>query len=229
MRERDQYPRQLLDASAATFRRFSVALLVAVGCATWAGSASAGIYRGGFDPVAPALEGFVDISLPNSCLSSATGFDFLSAGTGVGDCGQVDVLDATVNSPSAITFGLTSNVVTGLWWHSGTLEAITTSSLINPSTLVGPSTTPTGYFLSFGATLSGDVLTTSVKLYQQVCSCSYDYWDEEGDGGPVCALQQVGDPANQLGFVRVPEPGSLALVLGALAIGGLVLRRRAAI
>ena len=42
-----------------------------------------------------------------------------------------------------------------------------------------------------------------------------------------CTFSQIGDPATQDPFVPVPEPGSLALVLGAVTAGLLARRRMA--
>ena len=215
--EQNEHAGSTADAMSVPLGKLLATLLCAIGCAIWAGSATASIYRGGFDPT--DLMGYVDISVPTGCVNTDPGFNVLSAGTGVGECGPVDVLDATITSPSSITFGGSTNVVTQLVWQNGILDAISTD-------IFGPSSSPTGYFLQFGSSLSLDnVLTTSVTLF--TLSCSTDGEDDE-DG--VCGYNTAATAAKgQLGFVRVPEPGSLALVLAALAIGGLVLRRRAAV
>jgi hypothetical protein len=50
--------------------------------------------------------------------------------------------------------------------------------------------------------------------------------DIESLGG--CEVETTSDPATNLTFTRVPEPGTLALLLGALGGGWLARRRRKA-
>lgn len=191
------------------------------------------IYRGGFDPL--LLSGTISIDLVDvGCVNNSPGFNEVIPGITLG-CSQVDVVDATAkifntvtSTTTTYTFGAQPGVITGLWWNSGVLDAITTTGSL-PADLVGPSTSPTGYFLQFNASLVSDTLTSSVVLFQQTCTGDTD--EDEGDGSDDdrdgCTLTAVGDPAlNEGPFVRVPEPGSLALVLGALGAGWLGLRRR---
>lgn len=225
----------------------SIAALVALGCTTVATTAGArSIYRGAFDPV--DISGTVDVGIPDNCLGTGSGWNFVDAMTcGGGD--TVDVDDATVNivytppdsGPSPIQFsgpapsysGGYSGAVAGLYWNGTDLVAITTA-------MFGSSSSPTEYFLQFGAIPDYDgndlvgVTETSVDLYHYVCTSppaglrtnAVTTYDADNDCN--CTYDEIAPeiPTRQLSFARVPEPGTLMLVFGALGAGWIGLRRR---
>lgn len=234
-------------SASGRLRAISIAALIALGCTAMAPTAGArSIYRGAFDPL--DISGTVDIDVPDSCLGTGSGWNFVDATTcGGGD--TVDVVDALVNivytppdtGPSSIQFngpppggtGGYTGVVTGLYWENDVLQAITTS-------MFGSSSSPTGYFLQFGAIphYTGNQLdgvpTTSVDLLQYVCvhtDLVVVNSPSTNDGGTSnCSYKEIDPevPTRQISYTRVPEPGSVALVLGALGAGWLGLRRRRA-
>lgn len=197
-----------------------VAALASVGL-FGAGVADAGsIYRGNFDPL--EYWGTVEVDLPNTCVGT-TGW--IAAGTAIGECGQVDILSLVVNNPpppptstDSLTFAppTLTNAVTGLWWNAGVLSGIDTP-LLGPA---GPSggpffTNPYGYVIAFDSGhFNNDISRTpTVELY----SCDVETCD---------GITPVGDTAaTQRSFIRVPEPGSVALILAAAAAGWLGRRR----
>lgn len=80
-------------------------------------------------------------------------------------------------------------------------------------------TTPFGYVIAFDSGhFNNDInRTPTVDLY----SCDVETCD---------GIAPVGDTlATQRAFIRVPEPGSVALILAAAAVGWLGRRRRRAI
>ena len=193
----------------------SIAGLVLVVAGLWSGSqaAQAIVFKGGYDPV-NGLVGDVFVDVPLNCILSVTAFE--PTGVTPPDCGNVTFLSATVTGPTPpapITFGAFGNsVVTGLNWVNGSLAAIDTM-------LIGPSTSPTGYFLQFTSNDSPSDLTTSVSLFRpSIC---------ERDDSQSCTGLVTTALNGQIGFapVTVPEPGSLALLASAMCGGWLVRRR----
>ena len=76
------------------------------------------------------------------------------------------------------------------------------------------------WYLAWDSGLSGEggELNNQVILFRQRCF-------EGTDCGPI---EQFGDPATHVEFFKIPEPGSLALLIGALGAGWIVRRRRTA-
>lgn len=179
--------------------------------------ADAAYWQGDFDP--PFLyQGFAIFDVPLSCYRTTV--DYVVAGTGLGQCGAVDFVTATVTSdPSqpydTITWSLAvANAVQGILWDptGATILGIDMWPPVGPSSL--PSTGAyfgsNTYFLSFysGALLPPPPPPPGVNLYIEVCN----------------GCQQ--GTASIIGFRQVPEPGALALLAVALIAAAFVGQRR---
>lgn len=198
--------------------RISICAAAAAACFYVAGSAQAGlVYQGDFDP--PLYGGTVFVDVDPLCV---LGTGWISA-----SCGTIDILSLVVNNhPSQPVDQLTfapptiSNAVTGLYWLGGVLSAIDTI-LISPQ-VSGPTTgdlfTGSEYaiqFVSNQAPNGNPQLAPVTVLFECLDGC--------GILDPVGGIR---NPATQQPFVRVPEPGSLALMLGALGAAWLARRRK---
>ena len=195
-------------------------VLVAVNLTLGLGIAQAGsIFRGTFDPV--DFGGFIELDVPATCIQPD---GFIAAGTS--NCGDVAVTSLFVQNPpppDAATDSLTfappniSNEIDGLWWVNGVLTGIDSFS-IGPAGPSGGSffTNVNGYQISFASGHFNNIATGNPQAFLFACNFGCD-------GG-----QQVGDPAVVHPFVAVsvPEPGSIALLLGGLAAGWFTRQRR---
>jgi hypothetical protein len=200
--------------------RYKFVRMLAVVASVFAVSSAQGIvFKGNFDP--PLYGGTVFVDVDPLCVSGGTlWIDATTCG------GPVDILSLVVNATSAVdqlTFAppTLTGEVTGLYWVSGVLTAIDTL-LISPQ--VGlPSTgnffnnSPNAeYGIQFFSNQQplGSLQPPIVELRECLDGCGY--------------FQFVGEtPATQEVFVQVPEPASLALVLGAFGAGWLTRRRKA--
>ena len=74
------------------------------------------------------------------------------------------------------------------------------------------------WFIAWDSGLpEGEFLDNAVFLFRQICE------------GEFCGpIEPFGDPATNVVFFATPEPGPLALLIGALAAGWIVRRRRTA-
>lgn len=208
-----------------------------------AGVAQAGLYKGIFDPT--LFQGFAYIDVPLACQSAGTGWIDTST------CGGVDFVSATVTPQGTvpagqdqndqIAFGFVADGVTGLWWDNGVLAGIDTGIVGVDATVIGPGFSdpdlpfgnPNGYYLQFSSGHAGNPeigVDPSVLLFECLQGIEEDFVPLSFSHCPepqACTFSQIGDPATQDPFVPVPEPGSIALVLGALGAALLARRRMA--
>lgn len=210
--------------------------------------AQAGLYKGIFDPT--LFMGFAFIDVPLACQSTGTGWIDTST------CGGVDFVSATVTPQGTvpagqdqndeIAFGFVADGVTGLWWDNGVLAGIDTGIVGVDSTVIGPGFSdpdlpfgnPNGYYLQFSSGHAGNPeIGTDPGVLLFECLQGVEEDSRPSFFNPTtyshctepqgCTFSQIGDPATQDPFVPVPEPGSLALVLGAVTAGLLARRRMA--
>lgn len=206
---------------------------LALGILASANLAHAGaVYRGHIDPP-PLYAGFVDVNVPATCVL-ITGW--IAAGTDPGECGAVDFVSALLtNEPTntdSIVFGFFGNSITGLLWGGGVLLAIdSTPAGVAGTGLIGfgnsaaggvyPHVNP-GYSLEFfsghfgGSARANLYCDNSSSIDLDRVSKNYEHTTSL-----PCELNFGGVAASQEGFVQVPEPGSLALLLAGLAAGWL--------
>lgn len=215
-----------------------------------AGPASAGaVFRGGYDPAPYA--GTIEIYVPNSCLG--TGLVLVATCQTVGD--PVSLLSVTTFNPNgppsppdslqfvpALNTPNPAPIVYDLNFSSqGDLLGMDTNTFgIAYASTGSYFIDSNGYMIQMGSGISLASLlgfrpqtapaSPTVSLYQLNCGYQEDGFRITGQGaGPACdcSLALVGGQrATQEAFVRVPEPGSLALILGALVAGSFTLRRR---
>lgn len=214
--------------------------LAALACAGPAGAAN---FNGRFDPISGIVpnmsyDGTFTIHVDDSCLTQTVfneGFGLVANGNA---CGSMSLLSATVtlfetSNPSVtdlVTFAppaissrppLTDVVIA----PSGPLFNVTGLD----TSLLGPQ------LVSFGSIYTGPLWLQFVSdfrvpdpafIYTGSCSAG----DDEDDNGTSVCTPDTNNPSNpaSVTITRVPEPGSLALALGALAAGWFVRRRRSA-
>jgi hypothetical protein len=191
--------------------------------------AQAGFIGTRFDPT--FFDGVGTFFVPDSpspCLGLSDGFHSVNPGSE--GCSGVVLVNASVNvddgggtahlslpppTPSA-------TAVTGI-----VLDSESSSILVGVNTVLIPilADACTGdlcgfnWFLAWDSGLpEGESLDNAVFLFRQKCF-------EGTDCGPI---EQFGDPATNVEFFLTPEPGSLALLIGALGVGWIVRRRRTA-
>jgi len=240
--------------SKSRFQSVLIALSLAAGLGT-ANIAQAGLYKGIFDPT--LFMGFAYIDVPLACQSTGTGWIDTSSCGGVDFVSATVTPQGTVpagqDQNDEIAFGFVADGVTGLWWDNGVLAGIDTGIVGVDSTVIGPGFSDAdlpfgnsnGYYLQFSSGHAGNPeigTDPSVLLFEclQQEEDAPTYFHTSSLRFPTfssvhesctepqgCNFSQIGDPATQDPFVPVPEPGSLALVLGAVTAGLLARRRMA--
>jgi hypothetical protein len=210
-----------------------------------AGPAGAVVYSSVFDPV--DFEGVATFDVSQGCLDAGPGSVVNDGST----C-TVIWLGATITlkDPPAtpLTFSYdpaflpSPTAVDDIWVESGELVGVN-SSIIGPVIIVGDphpdfngpwwiefEFTPASAFSAFsldGPIGSGAFGLGTVNLFTGSCDSGGDFYVDSVDG-PFCTRND--DPtsvADVQSFARVaiPEPGTLGLLLGALAAGGIARRR----
>jgi hypothetical protein len=193
----------------------SLATLVTVVALTFTGLASARFYDSSFDPPGPlTFSGtgrfYVDdacFAVDGSHLAAACNLTLISATVDMSngtDTAHLDFLSILPNTLDMID----------LFISGGELVGVNTNAIgfVFPGPCTG---TLCGdpWWVQWGFTVDID----PVYLYTGNC-----------DGEECFRNEQSSATAPNVTFTRVPEPGTLALLLGALGIGGLMRRRSAA-
>ncbi len=224
--------------------RMLICTLAAGALASVAGAAHAGFYGSDFDPI--HFSGTAEFFLTTACETDGVHFQ------GVGGC-TFDLLagpSVTLTDgshTSALNFGSNpgklpdSTDMLFLAYLNGDLAGVTTG-FVGGFTAVDQIDFPGLWWLQFVAVphfssnsdSNSDSLTSlnnrdssftltsvdnSVLLFHN-CPLIRDH--------AICTSGQLADTADTVAFARVPEPGSLCLVLGGLGAGWLARRRKAA-
>jgi hypothetical protein len=206
--------------------RITLCALAATAALALAAPAQAKLVGSAFDP--PLFDGIGTFLLPDipACLGLGGGFQSVNGGSDA--CTGVILLSAAVNASDS---GGTAH----LSLPPPTPDAMAVSGIVidteAPQLVVGVNT---GMIPIFADACTGDLcdfqwwiqwdsglpggefLSNSVSLFAQYCP--------EGCFGDVF---RFGDPAVDVKFFLTPEPGSLALLVGALGAVWMVRRRRA--
>lgn len=193
-----------------------------------AAAAQGAIYSGKFHPEGdgvdfPGFTGTALFTVDDNCIDNGSGFFF----TGGSGCGPAFMTSATVNlfDPSD-TDPLPDEDRVDFFTLSGLFPLI--GVLVDNGEVVGVDTGLMGPAFGAGYLTHWSSTTPFWLQFQSGClgpepqsGCFTDpafiYMGEN---------QIQSAPANDLTFQRVPEPGTLALVLGALGLGGLARRWR---
>lgn len=193
-------------------RKFRVSLcaFAATAVLVLAGPARAGIWSSDYDP--PAFIGSASFDVPTPCLAGVADGEYLPAA--FPGCAPIRVI-SNVSTTPAISFAsvLPSSAVTSYDVIGGQFVGVDTG-IIGSSAL--------GFWFQFLSNFQqiGDfppTVTNTVNLYND---CSLD--------GPTLFCGSPVNVATIVTFRPAPEPGSLALIIGALGAGWLARRRKIA-
>ena len=209
--------------------RNSLVALAAAAAVTFAGAAHASLYDEDYDPF--LFSGGARFQVGDNCVAHNGEFAANSIGCSPVDMEASPLPFVTVNDgthTSALNFGgftgdsvdMVQVAVIGLQF-----VGIDTNP-IGGFTAVDATDFPGFFFLQFGyvPTYSGNFASieaanlVSVANFVQIYHCSSDVFSEG------CILQGT---ANRVTITRVPEPGTLALILGGLGAGWFARRKKA--
>ncbi len=202
---------------------FRVAAIAAVAMLLNAGVASGTVFRQHVDPPIYFGDGFFDVS--SGCILAGTGNVTVDGVT----C-TVDILDLLITATDlsgTIRFAgpmpgppVLHNEVTQLDWVDGVVVGID-SNVLDSIAQTGSFNNPGGYTLQYFAS-DKSVSVQCVPSESVSLSFSSLDIDDVGDPGNCSGLSVLG---MQEPFVPVPEPGSLALMFGALGAGWFARRK----
>ena len=198
-----------------------------VGMTMSLGAADAAVYRGTFDP--DDFRGTFDLTVDNACLTDGP---HTGAACGASIFGlSIELLFGSTWTTLNFIPPMPADVPATFFVTGGEVTAMSTG-LIGFQLLGG-----VPYWVQFGFTTGSDDLLNAisaviavpfVNLFTGTCSFGGDLSFHK-NGAPAQTCIPDGSPvlvANTVNFLRVPEPGVLALLFAALAGAALALRRR---
>jgi hypothetical protein len=190
--------------------RVSLSAFAAAVVLVLAGPAGAAVWNSDYDP--PAFIGTAAFDVPAACLAGVADGEYLP--TDFPGCSPIRVI-GNVSTTPAVDFSsvLPSSAIASYDVIGGQFVGVDTA-IIGSAAL--------GFWFQFLSNFQhiGDsppTVTNTVNLYN---NCSSD--------GPTLFCSPPVNVATIVTFTRVPEPGSLALILGALGAGWLVRKRKPA-
>lgn len=215
--------------------RTTGAAVFGLGLLTSGGPATGAIYRQVIDPAIYFGVGLFEVDA--GCIPTIGGLQFTTPDTGSGGCGIVDIIDLLLqgNNPPSGTILFAGpqptnpipDAVTGLLWFDQTLVGIDTIQLFGSGT--GDFSNPGGYSLQYFAgphvSPTNETFNPTAVLSCQSSDFSIGTLEVVPDPGQCLALASGGGIATQEAATLVPEPGVLALLLGALSAGWFARRR----
>jgi hypothetical protein len=199
-------------------RKFRTVMSALAGAAVLAlaGPACAGIWSSDYDPL-PEFVGTASFNVPDACLAAA---DNLYTVGSLPGCSVITVLTNVSTNPVVIDFApaLPSTDVDSYVVIGGKLVGV------NTGIIGGVDVGDINYWFQFVATFTSGGIEFPPTVHNLVNLFS----NCEGVPGDVSCGDPIASATQGVTFTRVPEPGSLALILGALGAGWLARRRKIA-
>jgi hypothetical protein len=211
-----------------SLRRFLASAAVAAALGLTGGAANAVVYSSTFDP--PNFSGTATFNVSQACLSAGNGFQT----NGVGGCTvSWDSATVTFQDAPTLTFDYTAflpdgDAVSMIWVQGGELAGVISDAI--GAYIVSGNSNPAfngPWWIQYAFSPPSDLITALdgppssgafglgvVYLYTGTCDGDFCFRNPD----PV-------ETANVLTFTRVPEPGTLALALGAVGAAWFARRR----
>lgn len=209
----------------AKYRRMISGAAVASACLLVAPSSQGIVYTGEFDPLFE-FQGIAQLKIEGDCLPSTAAATLISVASCISS-GVVDLLGATVtesppgNLPTGtLTFPAVSDVPEIAWLYFDNFALIGVTTMIMPASSNSGLLYP-GLASDWGLEFLAD--GNSDETFDDPVVNLY-HWELVCNGDCTSAWVLAGNPATDVRFT--PEPGSLALILGALGAGWLLRRRQ---
>ncbi len=196
--------------------RLSITALTAT-VAALALPAYAAVWNSDYDP--PQFVGMAAFNVPDACLAAADNLYSVGALPG---CSVITVLSNVTTMPVAIDFApaLPSTDVNSYVVIGGQFVGV------NTGIIGGVDVGDVDYWFQFVATFTPGSIESAPSVHNLVNL--FSNCESFGDSGRVSCGDPVATATQGVTFTRVPEPASLALILGALGAGWLARKRRIA-
>jgi len=193
--------------------RLSIAALTAT-VAALATPAYAAVWNSDYDP--PEFIGMAAFNVPDACLAAADNLYLVGTLPG---CSVITVMSNVTTMPVVIDFApaLPSTDVNSYVVIGGQFVGV------NTGIIGGVDVGDINYWFQFVATFTPGGIESPPSVHNLVNL--FSNCESSGDSGRVSCGAPIATATQGVTFTRVPEPASLALILGALAAGWLARRR----
>jgi len=180
--------------------------------------ARAAIWSSDYDPL-PEFVGTGSFNVPDACLAAEDNLYVVGALSG---CSVITVLSNVSTNPVVIDFAaaLPSTDVDSYVVIGGKFVGV------NTGFIGGVDVGDVNYWFQFVATSTPGSIESPPSVHNLVNL--FSNCESFGDSGSVSCGDPIASATQGVTFTRVPEPGSLALILGALGAGWLARRRKIA-